>query len=156
MVAGVSIFMFRTIESPITRALSSGFSVGASLSGENLFDVLIGPEERCFDPRLGHITVTQVPCCMGCTGTEQFTGLPELVTSKGVSTALTFLLFSTKVWMRVSCSKIFSVSLTISLHLSHVNPSLLTEVNKLYMWQSMQTTIAGVAITQRDWWMTPT
>ncbi len=26
MVAGVSIFMFRTIESPITRALSSGFS----------------------------------------------------------------------------------------------------------------------------------
>ncbi len=37
MVAGVSIFTFRTIESPITRALSSGFSVGASLSGENLF-----------------------------------------------------------------------------------------------------------------------
>ncbi len=43
--AGVSIFMFHTIESPITRALSSGFSVGASLSGENLFDVLIGTEE---------------------------------------------------------------------------------------------------------------
>ncbi len=38
MVAGVSIFTFRTIESPITRALSPGFSVGASLSGENLFD----------------------------------------------------------------------------------------------------------------------
>ncbi len=156
MVDGVSIFMFRTIESPITRALSSGFSVGASFSGENLFDVLIGTEERCFDPRLGRITVTQVPCCMGSTGTKQCTGLPELVTSKGVSTALTLLLFSTKVWMRVSCSKIFFVSLTISLHLSHVNPSLLTEVNKLYMWQSMQTTIAGVAITQRDWWMTPT
>ncbi len=50
MVAGVSIFTFRTIESPITRALSSGFS----LSGENLFNVLIGMEERCFDPRLGH------------------------------------------------------------------------------------------------------
>ncbi len=33
MVAGVSIFTFRTIESPITRALSPGFSVGASLSG---------------------------------------------------------------------------------------------------------------------------
>ncbi len=45
MVAGVSIFMFRTIKSPITRALSSGFS----LSGENLFGVLIGTEERCFD-----------------------------------------------------------------------------------------------------------
>ncbi len=45
MVAGVSIFTFRTIESPITRALSPGFSVGASLSGENLFDVLIGTEE---------------------------------------------------------------------------------------------------------------
>ncbi len=49
MVAGVSIFMFRTIESSITRALSSGFSVGASLSGENLFNVLIRTEERCFD-----------------------------------------------------------------------------------------------------------
>ncbi len=48
MVAGVSIFTFRTIESPITRALSPGFSVGASLSGENLFDVLIRTEERCF------------------------------------------------------------------------------------------------------------
>ncbi len=33
MVAGVSIFTFCTIESPITRALSSGFSVSASLSG---------------------------------------------------------------------------------------------------------------------------
>ncbi len=76
MVAGVSIFTFRTIESPITRALSSGFSVGASLSGENLFDVLIGMEERCFDPRLGPLTVTQLPCCMGSkvTGTEQCTG----------------------------------------------------------------------------------
>ncbi len=49
MVACVSIFTFRTIESPITRALSSGFSVGASLSGENLFNALIGTEERCFD-----------------------------------------------------------------------------------------------------------
>ncbi len=47
MAADVSIFMFRTIESPITRALSSGFSVGASLSWENLFDVLIGMEEQC-------------------------------------------------------------------------------------------------------------
>ncbi len=36
--AGVSIFPFHTIESPIPRAFSSGFSVGASLSGENLFD----------------------------------------------------------------------------------------------------------------------
>ncbi len=50
MVAGVSIFTFHTIESPITRSLSSGFSVSASLSGKNLFDVLIGTEERCFDP----------------------------------------------------------------------------------------------------------
>ncbi len=63
--AGVSIFTFRTIESPITRALSPGFSVGASLSGENLFDVLIGTEERCFDPRLCCLTVTQLPCCTG-------------------------------------------------------------------------------------------
>ncbi len=50
MVAGVFIFTFRTIESPITRALSSGFSVGASLSGENMFDVLIETEKRCFFP----------------------------------------------------------------------------------------------------------
>ncbi len=50
MVAGVSIFTFRTIESPVTRALSSGFSVGASLSGENLFDVLIGTEECVLSP----------------------------------------------------------------------------------------------------------
>ncbi len=49
MVAGVSIFTFHTIES-ITRALSSGFSVGASLRWENLFDVLIEMEEWCFDP----------------------------------------------------------------------------------------------------------
>ncbi len=49
-----------------------------------------------------------------------------------------FLLSSTKVWMRVSSSKIFSVSLTISLQLSHVNPSLLTEIDKLYMWQTVQ------------------
>ncbi len=48
--AGVTIFTFCTIETPITRALSSGFSVGASLSGENLLNVLIGMEERCFDP----------------------------------------------------------------------------------------------------------
>ncbi len=40
--AGVSIFTFRTIESPITTALSSGFSVGALLSVDNLFNVLIG------------------------------------------------------------------------------------------------------------------
>ncbi len=116
MVAGVSIFTFRTIESPITRALSSGFSVGASLSGENLFDVPIGTEERCFDP------LTRPPHCHplallhGSTGTEQCTGVPELVTSKVIS-GLTFLLSSTKVWMRVSSSKTFSVSLTISLHL---------------------------------------
>ncbi|KAL1246994.1 hypothetical protein QQF64_034537 [Cirrhinus molitorella] len=58
MVAGVSIFTFRTIESPITRALSSGFSVGASLSGENLFDVWIGTEERCYDPRLCRLIIT--------------------------------------------------------------------------------------------------
>ncbi len=157
MVAGVSIFTFRTIESPITRALSPGFSVGASLSGENLFDVLIGTEERCFDPRLCCLTVTQLPCCTGSTGTEQCTGVPELVTSKAVSTALTFLLSSTKVWMRVSSSKTFSVSLTISLHLSHVNPSSPTEIDKLYMWQTVQITIAGEeAITHRDWWMIPT
>ncbi len=58
VVAGVSIFTFRTIESPITRALSSGFSVGASLSGENLFNVLIGTEEQCFDPRLCSLSPT--------------------------------------------------------------------------------------------------
>ncbi|KAI2643903.1 RNA-directed DNA polymerase from mobile element jockey [Labeo rohita] len=136
MVAGVSIFTFRTIESPITKALSSGFSVGASLSGENLFNVLIGTEEWCFDPRLCRLTVTQLPCCKGeVTGTEQCTELPELVTSKAVSKALTFLLSSIKVWMRVSSSEIFSVSLTISLHLSHVNPLLPTEIDKLCIWQ---------------------
>ncbi len=97
VVAGVSIFMFRTIESPITRALSSGFSVGVSLSGENLFNVLIGMEQRCFDPRLGRLTVTQLPCCTGSSRTKQSTGLPELVVSRAVSTALTFLLSSTKV-----------------------------------------------------------
>ncbi len=48
--AGVTIFTFHTIESPITISLPSGFSVSASLSGKNLFDVLIGTEERCFDP----------------------------------------------------------------------------------------------------------
>jgi len=125
MVAGVSIFTFHTIGLPITRALSSGFSVGASLNGENLFDVLIGTEERCFDPWLGRLTITQLSCWTGSFATEQSTGLPELVASKAVFTALTFLLSLTKVWMRVSSSKIFSVSLTISLHLSHVNPSLL-------------------------------
>ncbi len=51
MVAGVSFFTFCTIESPITRILSSGFSVGASLSGLNLFDLL---KERCFDPPHSH------------------------------------------------------------------------------------------------------
>ncbi len=59
MVAGVSIFTFRTLESPITRALSSGFLVGASLSAENLFDVLIGTEEQCFDPRLCRFSVSR-------------------------------------------------------------------------------------------------
>ncbi len=48
MVAGVSIFTFHTIELPITRSLSSGFSVSASLSGKNLFDVLIGTERAVF------------------------------------------------------------------------------------------------------------
>ncbi len=38
----------------MSGALDPGFSVGASLSGENLFDILIGTEEQCFDPRLGH------------------------------------------------------------------------------------------------------
>ncbi len=108
--------------------------------------VLIGTEKLCFDPRLCHLTFTQLPCCTGSSGTEQCKGLPELVASKAVSTALTFLLSSTKVWMRVSTSKIFSVSLTISLHLSHVNPSLLTEIDKLYMWQTVQKTIAGEAV----------
>ncbi len=143
MVAGVSIITLRTIESPITRALSSGFSVGASLSGENLFNVLIGMEEWCFVPRLGRLTVPQLPCCTGSSETKQCTGFPEIVASKAISTALTFLLSSVKVWMHVSSSKMFSVSLTISLHLSHVNPSLLTEIDKLYMWQRVQTTIAG-------------
>jgi len=100
--------MFRTIESPITRALSSGFSVGASLSGENLFNVLIRTEEQCFDFLLCRLTVTQLPCCRGAViRTEQCKGLPELVASKAVSTALTFLLSSIKVWMRVSKSDIF-------------------------------------------------
>ncbi len=126
--------------------------MGASLSGDSLFDVLIGMKKRCFDLRLDHFTVTQLPCCMASNaGTEQCTGLPELVASNAVSTALTFLLSSTKVLMRVSSSKIFYVSLTISLHLSHVNPSLLTETDKLYMWQTVQTTIAGEGtITHRD------
>ncbi len=87
------------------------------------------------------LTVTKLPCCTGSSGTEQCTGLPKLVTFKAVSTALTFLLSSTKVLMHVS----------ISLHLSHVNPSLLTEIDKLYMWQTVQKTIAGEeAITQSD------
>jgi len=46
MFAGVSIFMFCVIESPITRALSTGFSVGVSLSRENLFVMVIRMEER--------------------------------------------------------------------------------------------------------------
>ncbi len=119
---------------------------------ENLFDVLIGTEEQCFDPRLCRLTVTQLPCCTGANAeTEQCTGVPELITSKAVSTALTFLLSSTKVWMRVSSSKTFSVSLTISLHLSHVNPSSPTERDKLYMWQTVQITIAGEeAITHHE------
>ncbi len=54
--------------------------------------------------------------------------------------------------MRVSSSKIFSVSLTISLHLSHVNPLLLTEIDQLYIYNyTVQKTIAGEeAITHRD------
>ncbi len=88
---------------------------------------------------------------MGSTRTEQCTGIPELVASKAVFTALTFLQSSTKIWMRASSFKIFSVSLTISLHLSHVNPSSPTERDKLYMWQIVQTAIAGEeAITYRD------
>ncbi len=63
--AGVSIFTFRTIESPKTRALSSGFSVGVSLSGENLFYLLIGMEEWCFDRQLGKLTVTQSSWAIG-------------------------------------------------------------------------------------------
>ncbi len=106
MVAGVSIFTFRTIESPITRTLSPGFSVGASLSGENLFDVLIGTEERCFDRDYAASQSPSCPAAQGSTGPEQCTGVPELVTSKAVSTALTFLLSSTKVWMRVSSSSL--------------------------------------------------
>ncbi len=133
MVAGASIFTFHTIELPITRALSSGFSVGASLRGEKLFDVLIGSEEQCFYLRLCCLSVTQLPCCTGSSRTEQCTGLAKLSASKAVSTALTFLLSSTKVWIYVSSSKIFSVSLTIFLRVSHVNPSLLTEIDKLYI-----------------------
>ncbi len=102
MVAGVSIFTYCIIESPITRTFSSGFSVGASLSGENLFNVLIGTEEWCFDPRLRRLTVTQLPYSEGSViGTERCTELPELVASKAVSTALTFILFSSKVCMRL-------------------------------------------------------
>ncbi len=57
--------------------------------------------------------------------------------------------------MRVSSSKTFSVSLTISLHLSHVNPSSPTEIDKLYMWQTVQITIAGeeaILLTVIDEW----
>ncbi len=133
MVAGASIFTFHTIELPITRALSSGFSVGAALSGEKLFDVLIGTEEQCFYLRLCCLSVTQLPCCTGSSRTEKCTGLAKLSASKAVSTALTFLLSSTKLWICVSSSKIFSVSLTIFLHVSHVNPSLLTEIDQLYI-----------------------
>ncbi len=64
-----------------------GFLVGASLSGENKFNVLIGMEEWCFDPHLDRLTVTQLPCCTGSSGTKQCTALPELVASKAVSTA---------------------------------------------------------------------
>ncbi len=143
--------MFRTIESSITRAFSSGFSVGASLSGENLFNVLVRTEERCFDPRLCRLAVPKLPCLHGLIRNEHCKGLPELVAAKVVSTALTFLLSSTKVWMRISSSKIFSVSLTISLHLTHANPSLLTEIDKLYMWKTVQKTIGGEeAITHHD------
>ncbi len=53
--------------------------------------------------------------------------------------------------MRVSSYKILSVSLTSFLHLSNVNPSSPTERDKLYMWQTVHTTIAGEeAITPRD------
>lgn len=50
--AAVSFFMFCKIESLITRALSKGFSVGVSLSGENQLDVSVGTKERCFVLRL--------------------------------------------------------------------------------------------------------
>jgi len=52
MVVGVFIFTFRIIESLIIRVFLLGFLVGVLLSGENLFNVLIGIEERCFDLRL--------------------------------------------------------------------------------------------------------
>ncbi len=45
----------------------------------------------------------------------------------------------------------YEMGVTISLHLSHVNPSLLTEIDKLYMWQTVLKTIAGEeTITHRD------
>ena len=121
MVAGVSIFTFRVIESPITRAHSTGFTVGVSLSGVNLFVMVIGTEEQCFVLRLQRLTVTQLPCCTGSTaGTEQCKEFTKLVASKAVSKALAVLqLTSIKAWMRVSSSEIFPVSFTISLHLSH-------------------------------------
>ncbi len=89
MVAAVSILTLRKIHQ---------VSQWVSHWVENLFNVLIGTEERCFDPRLCHQTVAQLPCCGGsATGTKQCTGLPELVASKAVSKALTFLLSSIKV-----------------------------------------------------------
>ncbi len=148
MVAGVSIFTFCTIESPITRALSSGFSVGASLSGENLFDILIGTEERCFDPRLCCLTVTQLPCSRGAETNRNRTMYRSPSASRIQSSIYSPHILT--VWMRVSNSEIFSVSLTISLNLSHVNPSLLTETDKLYMWQAVQVMIQEEAITHHD------
>ena len=38
MVVGVDIFTFLKLESPITRALSTSFSAGALLRGENLLE----------------------------------------------------------------------------------------------------------------------
>lgn len=81
IVAGVSICTFRTMESPITRALSLGFSVGASLRELNLFDV--GTDIQCFLPPLDSLTVTQPSLCEDTTTrAEQCEGHARLVTFK--------------------------------------------------------------------------
>ncbi|XDV47337.1 hypothetical protein PO909_017003 [Leuciscus waleckii] len=134
MVAGVSIFTFRVIESPITREQS--FSVGVSLSGANRFVMVIGTEEWFFDPPLERsLTVTHLPGCIGSTSarTDSCKEFTMLGASKVVFKSLALLLSSIKVWMRVSNSEIFSVSLTVSLHLSHINPILPTEKAMLNM-----------------------
>ncbi len=118
-------------------------SVGASLSGENLFDVLIGMEEHCFDPRQG--------CLTGCLhGLYRNRTMYRTLWASRIQSCI----YSPHILTIVSSYKIFSVSLTISLLLSHVISSLLTEIDKLYMWQTVHTTIAGEeAITHHDWWM---